>query len=172
LQEVDAAAQTQDGRYLFAFGQYLVGPDRIGVVQRQNNQWSMFHDGAGLWANSDPGNTLTVGMIAGVEYLFVHGGDTIYQFRLSDNSLVQMHELEDGSYWDPHMQVAADRLFFGSNNSGLIVFEVDANGFHEIARRDGLDAGRFAVRMEGQAAHVYYTRFRGDPNIGYTRFDF
>jgi hypothetical protein len=170
LDEVDAVARASDGRFLFAFGTYFGGPDRIGVVQRDvQQQWSLFNDGKDLWEDDGPGTTLAIGLIANIEYLFVHNADTIYQFRLSDNELVQEHVLEEITF-DPHMQVEGNRLFFGDRD-GLIVYQVDANGFTELARRGGLDAGRFAVRMADQTAHVYYAEYRGDPIIGYTRID-
>jgi len=116
--------------------------------------------------------TVAVGMIGGVEYLFAHNEDMIWQFRLSDGSMIQSHQLED-TVWDSQMQIDnMGRLWFGSNNHGLTAFEVGANDFTEVASRAGLDAGCFAVRNEGTTSHVYFGRFRDDPNIGYTRVEF
>lgn len=172
LVNVDSTAAV-DGILLFGSTAYAGGPMTALVSRDMAGGFSIWMD---LDASFDISSGFTIAAGAddagsgSVVYVGIEGDGTILKVDAETKAIVNQHVHEAGLY-DGQLRVdSRGRLYVGTG-SGVWVYDTSGTaGFTEIRSHRGLDAGRIALREEGEITHVYFMRFRDPLRIGVTSF--
>ncbi len=154
----------------FAHGEFTGGVEDTSILRLDGAVWSEFESGENLWDTSSNGVVLEGANLGGTDYLIVAADDAIRKFRVSDGTITSEHEITLDYAFDLHVD-SQGRLWVGTQD-GITVLEIADDTYEELARRPGLDTTRFAVREDGDTAHVYFARFRDVGLVGHLSIDF
>jgi hypothetical protein len=160
-----------DGNYYMGFGSFTGGLEHSSILRFGDAAWSEFQDGTDTWGTSEGGLALAIGEIGGSVVVVVHAVDTFYKIRLSDGNLVSTYELPEEE-WDREVAIDSSGRVWLGGGGGITVYDLGGAEALVIGERQGLDAGRFALREDGGSVHVYYGGFRSPAVIGHTVVDF
>lgn len=160
LQEVVATAQAGPRRF-FSYGNFVGGPGAFGILELNNDTWSIFQQGTNLWSPGDD-VSIAAATIGGTAFLFAVAGEHLYKFRLADASVVDEIEIEQT--YDADVEVDEFGRVWVARNGRLHVY--DGDDLSVLLERTGLDTGRIGVDAREDGATVYFGRYRDPAVIG------
>lgn len=172
LINVDSAAVAQ-GMPIFGSRPYAGGPMSAVVTRTASGGFAIWMD-VGASFDISSGFTVSSGVdgMDGIEVVYVGflGDGTILKIDAATKTIINQHVHEPGLY-DAKLRVdSRGRLYVGTGG-GVWVYDTSGTaGFTEIKAHRGLDAGRIAIREEGEVTRVYFMRFRDPLRIGVTSF--
>jgi hypothetical protein len=151
-------------------GYFLATDPAVEILRRDSNGvFTIYEEGNNLWDDGGfYGLNITVGNVEGTPYLFAAASAGIFKIRVADGDVVGSVETEQAAYAD--LQVDSDGHLFVGTGGGILVYDVTPDDPELIAERGGLDAGRIAIREDGDTVHVYYARYRDVARIGEVPF--
>lgn len=162
-----------DGRLYFGFGFYFDRPDSI-IEQNETGGFASWLASDALWDDSE-GFHVVGGTSNGADVMYVANQETILKIDYQNKQVINDHTHFDGGNFnnDTQMRIDSAERLYVSDGSDLVVYATSgADGFTELARRNGLGAGRFDIREDGATVHIYFIDFRGDGVIGHASLTF
>ncbi len=151
----------------FTTGNFHGGSSFTDIIQYDGTSWSVFRDASVQGFDFDEdAHIVAVDNASGADFIYLASpsADTLYRFSTAGDNL----SIDFQVGWNSDLAVDSDgNLFVIGSDGGIYKFDAALN---LISQREGLGAGRLAVRDLAVGERVYFLEYRDPAVIEYVDF--